>query len=274
MEITLIQAISKDAGAQAPALLKHLAESGIGDWGDLTKSRLYDFRDMLTGEVAASSARTYFAAFKSILARYVDEVAIPKDYGEILRARNEKPVKTWLTPAELKRLEGVEAHGDTERQVLYQFLIGAYTGMRISDIRNVTDENIMDGQLTYVSEKASVKSTVPCGGRIRGYILWVQEHERAISLAGYNKAIRRLCRRAGITGRVKVFRAGRTEAGEKWRYVSSHTARISFCTNLAGLGVPLLDISRMAGHTGTSMTERYIVNEKVALPKAAREYFR
>ncbi len=76
-----------------------------------------------------------------------------------------------------------------------------------------------------------------------------------------------------IKGQVKVFRGGRTETGEKWRYVSIHTARISFCTDLGGLGVPLIDIARMAGHASTAMTERYIVNSRVQLSAAARIYF-
>lgn len=270
---SLYTAIRKGAGAQCAALLKHLKEAGIADWNDMTRARLYDLRGIITGEVAASSAHTYFAALKAVMGRYADEVRMPEGYEAILKIKNERPVRTWLTPAELKRLEGVETRNEQEKRALYQFLIGAYTGMRISDINNVSTANIVDGQLSYVSEKTSVHAVIPCSERVREYITWVQEHGRAMTLAGYNNVVRRLCRRAGIIEKIKVFRGGREETGEKWRYVSSHTARISFCTNLGGLGVPLLDISRMAGHTSTGMTERYIVNSRVTLPAAARKYF-
>ncbi len=271
--MTLYDAITRDAGAQAPALKKHLAECGISTWSDLTKSKLFGFRDGLIDSVAASSARTYLAVLKGVLARYEDEEDICKEYRDILRAKNEKPVKTYLTTDELRRLEGVTVRNDTERQVLYQFLIGAYTGMRISDVRQVSGENVEGDTLGYVSQKTGIHAVVPCGERVKGYIHWVLDNEVLISLAGYNGAIRRLCKRAGINERVKVHKAGRDLAGEKWEFVSSHTARISFCTNLAGLGVPLLDISRMAGHTSTGMTERYVVNTKISLPAAALKYF-
>lgn len=271
--MTLYDALTRTAGAQAPALKKHLAEAGINDWHELTKSRLYDFRDGLLSSVAASSARTYLAVFKGVLTRYEDEEGFCREFREILRAKGEKPVKTYLTPGELRRLEGVRTDGGTERQVLYQFLIGAYTGMRISDIRAVEGENVEGDALGYVSQKTGIHAVVPCGERVKGYIKWVLDNEAPISLPGYNNAIRRLCKRAGITDRVKVHKAGRDLTGEKWEFVSSHTARISFCTNLAALGVPLLDISRMAGHSSTGMTERYIVNTKIDLPAAAQKYF-
>ncbi|MGM9736933.1 MAG: tyrosine-type recombinase/integrase [Candidatus Cryptobacteroides sp.] len=269
----LIEAIRQSAGVQAPALIKHLRTSGISQWADLTKARLFAFRDEVLKEVAPTSARTYFTVLKGVLARYEDEVDFCKDYRDILHARKESPVKTYLTMTELKKLEQVRTETATEKQVLYQFLIGAYTGMRISDIREVTAENVVDGQLSYVSKKTAVHAVVPCSDRVKGYILWVQANEQKITLAGYNKIIRRLCHRAGICDRVKVYKAGATLTGPKYEYVSSHTARISFCTNLSKLHVPLLDISRMAGHTNTAMTERYIVNTNVELPQSAMKYF-
>lgn len=270
---SLVQAIQAGAGAQASALIKHLGQSGIQNWADLTKARLFEFRDDVLEAVATTSARTYFAVFKGVLARYEDEEDFCRDFREILHAKKETPVKTYLTAAELKRLEQVEVKNELERQVVYQFLIGAYTGMRISDIRVVTEENVVDGSLSYVSQKTAVHAVVPCSERVLGYITWVQKHEQDITLPGYNKAIRRLCKRAGITTRVKVYKAGETLTGEKHEFVSSHTARISFCTNLAKMHVPILDISRMAGHTSTAMTERYIVDTNIELPATAKQYF-
>ena len=269
----LMTAIRQGAGAQAPAIIKHLTASGIKEWKDLDKAHLFAFRDTLTREVAPTSTRTYIAILKAFLARYEDEEQFCQEYRSILHAKKENPVKTYLTIPELKRLEQVRTDTPAEKQVLYQFLIGAYTGMRISDIREVTAENVTDGQLSYVSRKTAVHSVIPCSERVLGYILWVQHNEMEISLAGYNKALRRLCHRAGICDRVKVYKAGKTLTGPKYEYVSSHTARISFCTNLAKLHVPLLDISRMAGHTNTAMTERYIVNTNIELPNAALKYF-
>ena len=270
----LYDIISAKAGQQAPALLRYLQESGINDWQDLTRINLNDFRDLVTERVAQSSARTYFAVFKAILARYEDDVDFCKDFRTILKAKNEKPVKTYLTMKELERLEAVECKSDIERYVLDEFLIGAYTGMRISDAREVSEENLANGFLSYVSIKTGIHAVVPLKEGIAERIRRVQANECNVTLVGYNKALRRLCKRAGITERVKVFKAGEHGKGEKWEFVSSHTARISFASNLANLGVPLIDISRMLGHTSVVTTQRYIINTKPELDARALRYFR
>lgn len=270
---TLFEEIEGHGGKQAPALLKHLKAVGIQGWETVTRSKLFDLLDELKASVAASTARTYTATLKGLFARYEDEITLPDGWREILKVKGQRPLKIWLTPQELAKLAAVQTNNAHEKTVLFEFLTGAFTGMRISDTRNASIESVADGQLTYVSQKTKVQATVPCGERVTAYITWLRDNGRDISLAGYNEAIRRLCRRAGIRTKVKVFKAGQTETGEKWQFVSSHTARISFCTNLAEFKVPLLDISRMAGHSSTAMTERYIVNKRVTLPAQAQKYF-
>lgn len=272
---TLFEAISAHAGGQTQALLRHLNDSGIKDWAGLTKSNLSDFRDHLISSVATSSSRTYLAVLKGILARYEEDIDIPcKTYRDVLKMKNEKCVKTFLNPNELKALEETQPNGQTELMVKCQFLIGAYTGMRISDIKGVTPENIENGYIRYVSQKTSIEALIPCSERVARLITITASYKQDISLCGYNKAIRRLCKRAGITDKVKVFKAGKTIIGEKWEFVSSHTARISFATNLAACNVPILSISKLCGHTSVTTTQHYIVDQAVKLNDLAMEYLR
>lgn len=270
---TLQEAIQAHGGATAPALRKYLNECQLNGWEDLTKANLNDFRDHVCQNVAQSTARTYFAVLKTILGRYEDDADFCRGYRDILTAKNVKPVKTFLTARELERLEQVEVRGGVEQYVLDEFLIGAYTGMRISDAREVSRENMADGYLSYVSIKTGVHAVVPMKAGVAERIARVQEGGVTVSLAGYNKALRRLCRRAGVAERVTVYKAGRSIKGEKWEFVSSHTARISFATNLSLLGVPMMDISRLMGHTSVSMTERYVVPTQVKISSRALKYF-
>lgn len=270
---TLLQAVQTHGKEQAPALLKYLEEAGIQDWSDLTKIGLNDFKDVVTERVAASSAKTYFAVFKAILKRYEDDVEFCKDYASILKASSKKPLKTFLTMKELERLERVEVKSIQEQLVLDEFLIGAYTGMRISDARSITEENMTDGMISYVSKKTGIHAVVPMKEGIAERIRRVQANDCTISLMGFNKALRRMAKRAGLTERVTVYKAGESLKGEKWEYCSSHTARISFATNLSLLGVPLMDIKQLMGHTDVSMTIRYIVPTKVELSNKALKYF-
>lgn len=269
---TLYQAIEAHAGAQAPALLLHLGACEITNWDDLTKAHLSDLRDHLLESVAPSSCKTYLAVFKAILTRYEDEVTLPKGWREMMKSKGDKPVKTFLSMAELELLEGVKVKNESEQKVLDEFLISAYTGMRISDTREVTRENIIDGTLSYVAIKTGVHASLPMK---RGII---ERIERArgteeLPLSTYNRVIRRLCKRAGLTQSVKVRHGGKDEVKEKWECVSSHTARISFVSNLAALGVPIIEISKMAGHTSTGMTERYIANGAIQVSSKAMAFF-
>ena len=271
---TLTQAIRDNAGAQAAALSKHLGLSGVVDWKDCTKARLNDFRDAVTERVAPSSARTYIATLKAILARYEDEGVIPcRDFRKVLTTKGDKPVKTFLSMDELNELTKVRTKSANERFVLYSFLVGAFTGMRVSDARAVSPENIIGDLLTYTSIKTRIQATIPCGERVRGYIEYIRANDSDLALSTYNNTIRRLCRRAGLTERVKIHKAGRDEVKAKWECVSSHTARISFATNLAICGTPIIEIARMMGHSGgTQMTERYVAQHKVTLNEKAMAY--
>lgn len=271
---TLHEAIQAHAKGASPALTRYLNECGLNEWSDLTRTNLNDFRDHVAERVAQSSARTYFAVFKAILARYVDDAPICKDFADILKAKQEKPVKTFLTIKDLERLEQVEIRDANEQYVLDEFMIGAYTGMRISDAREISEENMANGYISYTSIKTGIHAVVPMKVGIAERIERVQANECDMPLCTYNRIIRRLCQRAGITERVKVFKAGEHGKGEKWEFISSHSARISFASNLANLGVPLLDISRCMGHTSVQMTERYVIKTKAELDVKALKYFK
>ena len=270
---TLHQAIQAHAKGATSALLKYLNECQLNDWQDLTKANLNDFRDVVLSNVAQSTAKTYFAVMKTILKRYEEEVDFCKDYAEILKAKNEKPIKTFLTMKELGQLERVVPQSANEQYVLDEFLIGAYTGMRISDAKEISMENMANGYISYVSIKTGSHAVVPMKNGIAERIERVQANDFEMNIMTYNRILRRLIQRAGITERVKVFKAGEHLKGQKWEYCSSHTARISFATNLSLLDVPLLKISKMMGHSSTQMTERYIVKTKVELDAKALKFF-
>lgn len=272
---TLYEAIEKYGGQQSASLIKHLKASGINDWCDLTKARLCDFRDELCERVCSSSARTYMNSLKPILHRYDEEGIIPcKSYETILRAKAEQVVKTYLTPSELAALEKVPTLSPVETYVKLCFCIGARTGMRVSDTMSIRTENINNGYLTYVSQKTSIAATIPCGERVQVWIREVTENPIKVSISGYNRAIRRLCQRAGINTQVRVFKAGKTQSGPKWKFISSHSARVSVATNLSIVGTQLTDIKSVLGHSSTQMTERYIAPHDIQLNEATLAYLR
>ena len=239
----------------------------------LSKIRLQKFIDYMSGRVAKSSARQYAAKFKAVLNLYSEEFHIPNDYIKILNLRNEKCVSIWLNDGELERLSGYKAKSGNERLVQAQFLIGSYSGMRRSDYSRITEENMMDGFLSYVSQKTKIQATVPLKPIVAELIERVVI-SREISEMAFNEIIRNICKECGINERVKVFKAGKEVTGEKWMFVTSHTARRSFATNLYLRGADLYSISRMMGHSSVTMTEGYVVCGLREQSKEVLEYFK
>lgn len=272
---TLYESIERAASnkGQAASVRKHLAIVGITDWKDLTKANLFEFRDHLADTVAPNTTKTILASLKAILRRYEEDVELPREWETILRAKGEKPMKTYLTQAEIERFAAVETKGEVERYVKACFLVSCWTGMRVSDARRITAENIKEGTLSYVSEKTGVLSVIPAKPGLWEQIRIVQEREGEMYLATYNDAVRRLAKRAGINERVKIHKAGRTETVEKWQALSSHSGRVSIATCLADAGVSLIDTCRVLGHTSTTMTERYVVKTRPELSAKAMRFF-
>ena len=264
----------RDNGGAAQSLRKHLAAAEIIVWDDMTRAKLYDFREEVTGAVAANTARTIFLNAKALINRYKDQIGcLPDDWANILSAKAEKVMRTYLTPDELKAFEAVPCRTNKERVVQLECLLEAYTGARVSDIMSFTYENVQGGFLTYVSKKTKVQASIPVSKKILTWIEYVQANKRyEPSLRGRCDIIRRICERAHIDERVTVFERGETKKGPKWQFITSHSFRISFVTNLQQSGMDLVSISRLSGHKNVAMTERYCAPAKPRLTWAAQEF--
>ena len=257
-------------------LVKHLNAAGIGDWSDITRLSLYDLRDEVLDRLAPNSAKVFGASLSSFLRRYRDEVNLPEGWEEILKFRGNKPVHTHLTKKELKSFENASTRSAAERIVKYQSLIEAYTGARVSDIGELNEANIKDGWLTYTSKKTRTTASIPVSEKVQELIRYAHEHaDDTPSIVARELIIKRLCKRAGITGKVKIVKGGQTKEMEKYKAVSSHTMRRSFVTNLVQAGVSIADTAKMAGHgTNIAMTQRYICDYHLeSLPDKAMAYF-
>lgn len=270
---TLYEEIQRHGGKSAPCLIKHLRAAGIEGWGALTKANLFALRDELREAVAPNSAKFYLAALRSIIGRFEDEITLPKDWRNIFQSKAEKPVKTFLTPKEIEAFASVRPRNKRDRFVQAAFLCGCWTGARVSDIMDFSELNIQNGVLTYVSKKTSTRATIPAKPCVWGYIETVQSYEGDVCLMTYNRIVRELARRAGISKEVKIYKAGESKTVKKWEALSSHSARISFCTNLAAAGCSLNDVAKLAGHSSPSMTQRYVCDYEVNLPAKAMAYF-
>lgn len=242
------------------------------DWAHLTKAHLSAFVDLLQSKVARSTARTHCAMLKAVIALYDDQVSLAPGWRQALSVKADISEQVYLTDAEIHTLIDYRPVGPLERAVRNRFLLGCLTGARHSDFALFTPDNIRDGYLNYVSVKTHTKATIPVAPLVEKLIRDYQPTHMAD--ATFNKLIRIICRECGVQERLTIYRRGGYTTGEKYLYVSSHTARRSFATNLYLRGADLYSISKMMGHSSVDMTSGYICCGLRHLPDNVMDYFR
>lgn len=246
------------------------------EWENLTKPNLAKFVAFMGENLAATSCKTYCAMMKSVLNLYSEEVKLPKGFESILNPKKDASQQTWLTDKEINKLISSDPGCAKERYVMNMFLLGALTGARHSDYMDFTEENIVGDSLVYLSKKTHTESRIPLSPAVERIL---RENKLGgfdkfkMCDATFNNTLRRICKKCRINERVKLYQAGEFTEGPKWKYVSSHTARRSFATNLYLRGADLYTISLLMGHSDTKMTERYIVCGLKEMPENVLEYF-
>ncbi len=275
--VTLYDALECVTPKNRPSIIKHLKAGSICSWEDLDRWHLTRFAARVKEAMSASSAHTTFAVLKSFLAKYEEEIILPKDWRRILESKNENPMKTYLTAAEVEAFGDAEVCSDVERTVREGFYVSCKTGLRHSDLVKLRPSNFQPCEsggwyLNYVSQKTKIHSTIPCSDATRERVKWLHAKGADISLPYYNQLVRVLAERAGINTEVSVFKAGKELSGPKYRFLSSHSARVSFCTILADFGTDVLDIMRLAGHTNPQMSARYVVRHEVDINDKVKQF--
>ena len=228
------------------------------NWKNVTKLNLVRFIDYLSERLARSSVKTYCAMLKSVLSIYSEEVKLPKGYEKILSPKGDISQNTWLSDNEIKKLMAYLPENPTERLVQKQFIMGALTGARHSDFSRFTKSNIESGRLVYVSQKTHRKTEIPLAPVVET-LLNDTDIRKSVSDPTFNTTLRNICRKCEINEIVKLYKAGEETEGEKWRFISSHTARRSFATNLYLRCHDIFLVSKLMGHSSVEMTATYIM---------------
>lgn len=243
------------------------------DWSDMTRVNLTKIVDYLKATHAPNSAKTLASTIKAFLNLYSEDVDIPcKSYRKVLRVKAVPSQHVALTEEELRRLEAYEPKTDAERDVKNLAMREALCGARGVDCEALTMNNVVDGNIVYVSKKTKVETNVPLHHLLSKYLS--APISRKYQRYSINRTLQNMCRKAGIDTPCTVFVGGKTVTKPKWQLMGMHCMRRTFCSILAYLNVPLTVIKQFAGHTNESMTQRYIVNDPTVRNEAAMAFFK
>jgi integrase len=171
---------------------------------------------------------------------------------------------------EIEKLKITHKEMDVARDI---FLIGCNTGLRIGDLlKFIKNPNfsIVDGR-KFINLKQSKTSNyvyIP----LKSIVLEIMKkydgnlpdylHQNKI-----NAHLKSICKRAKIT---ETYQFTRTEGGieikyeePKYKFICTHTARRSFCTNAYLEGIPVADIMAISGHKTERSFFNYIKVDKL-----------
>ena len=176
-----------------------------------------------------------------------------------------------ITPASVKAFFGDELDDREEtakrkaaslRIVRDRFIIGAFTGLRVSDYGRLSEANIGEKTIRIKTAKTGTIVVVPIHPFVRHIIQSGFDPSVTVSDQKMNKHIKEIARMAGIDEEVTINKnvGGRNQQQtfRKYELVCTHTARRSFATNAYKAGVPTIAIMKITGHTKESTFLRYI----------------
>lgn len=194
----------------------------------------------------------------------------------------------YLNERELEHLFNLELEGRLAN-VRDLFLIGAFTGLRFSDFTKISPANIQPEEakgdlvefLVVTTQKTKQKVKIPLQHPILRTVL--ERHgwkaPKAISNQKLNSYLKELAQLAGFVQEVEIteYRAGRQvkKTFQKWKLISTHTARRSFCTNALKSGMEIHQVMKFSGHTSVQTFMKYIRAgvEEIAVELAGHPFF-
>ena len=171
----------------------------------------------------------------------------------------------YLDNDELDSIYNLDMEPGSQLDVCRDWMvIGALVGQRSSDLLKLTKANIKDDDIILKQQKTGKRVYIPIAPRVRFMLTkYGWEFPPSLSPQEFNKRIKEVCQLAKINqmvqGAIYDPELKRKVKGEypKWRLMSSHTLRRSFCSNFYSVW-PTPWIRMISGHGSEYELLRYI----------------
>lgn len=152
--------------------------------------------------------------------------------------------RTFLTTEEIKIL--YEYHqskfiNNSLKNILDRFLFSCFTGLRISDIQNITSENFIGDFLAFKSEKTGKFQKIKLNESAKIFINKNNEFNEQYTNEHINRELKVIAKSCGIK-----------------KHITFHVARHSFATNYLIKGGRIENLQKVLGHSNIRETMIYI----------------
>ncbi len=204
-----------------------------------------------------NSVWVFIYKLKAVLNKAVKEKIIPFNPARFVKARMEETEKIYLTVDELKKMYNTEYN---DKEIRRAFLFSCFTGLRLSDIKSLTWQQIRENKVYFKQQKTRGIEYLPLSDSAIQILYKDVSQDRINNLS--ENVFQILIKRSEDIG--SHLRKWAKLAGVQ-KYISFHTARHTFATLSLTYGIDLYTVSKMLGHKNINTTQVYakIINEKV-----------
>lgn len=185
--------------------------------------------------------------------------------GSSFTAITEETESIYLPEHILKEIEALDLSDNLPLdRVRDLFLIGCNTALRFSDLSTLRPEHISNGMITITQTKTGSPVVIPVHDVVSRIMnKYGGQLPKALSNQKMNDAIKlfaKQCKSLKSKHSISFTKGGVrvTETLPKWEFVSTHTARRSFCSNQYLAGVPPITIMAISGHKTETAFMKYI----------------
>lgn len=207
-----------------------------------------------TTTLSPHTQRHYMGLLRAVLGMAVDEGLLVRNPIGRLRKKggHTESERVFLETEELRRLMMTPSKADMTRRA---FLFSCFCGLRISDLRRLTWDDLMidaDGvRLSIVMQKTGRRLSFRLP---KAAVRWLPPHMNGM------KSVFRLPSAVAVNKQVKRW----TAAAGIQKHVCFHTSRHTFATMALTLGADIYTVSKLLGHASVTTTQIYarIVDRK------------
>ena len=260
--------------AETGDTVKRLTQRGINEYRDyLVQGRTSGARHASNAqinnlcEVVVRLVNKVIATHSEFMRYNVGKVGY--DALKEVKAKNELKKKRPLKEAELKALQSCQTLTPQEREFRDLFLLECECGCRVSDLPKLFDQS---AQKHYTDNGREVIAIDTQKEHIRAYIWLTDVVKEYLARYGnngfkyarpdnartftnkYNRIIRNIARKAGLTG-VETYKDanGVIKTAKLCDIITSHFARYTFIRNMLQKGYSADELRRLTGHADTEM---------------------
>jgi integrase len=172
----------------------------------------------------------------------------------------------YLTLDELTSLYNKEFEKAYLNHARDVFCFMCFTGLRVSDVQNLKNENIQQGQIIKTIVKTRTTEIIPLNRFAQNILDRYKDYELSplpvLSSQKLNKYIKDCCKELKMFNKITFveYSGGKAKEETKMKYelITNHTARKTFITNSIMLGMNTKTIKDITGHRKDSVFNKYI----------------